>query len=79
MQIADEEILYVVGEMARLHQEREPGEVDRYSAMEILSDKYQRDHECCFCIMERMQCLVPMMVDDRMRDGPSRVSRKAVF
>ena len=57
MQIADEEILYVVEEMARLHQEREPGEVDWYSAMEILSDKYQQDHERCFCIMERCNAL----------------------
>lgn len=67
IQIDDEEIFYLVEEMSRLHQEREPGETDWYSAMALMADKYREDHERIFCIMERMQCLMPMLKDERMR------------
>ena len=67
MQIKDEEIFYLVEEMGRLHQELEPGEVDWYSAMAIMAEKSPDDHERIFCIMERMQCLMSLLKDERMR------------
>jgi hypothetical protein len=67
MQIAPEEITYLVQEMARRHQERPPGEVDFYTALAILADGYRQDHDRCFCIMERMRCLIALRADERMR------------
>ncbi len=69
MEIATEEVTYLVEEMARRHQEREPGEVDFYTAVAILAERYvgTRDHHRSFCLMERMRCLTDLLRDERMR------------
>lgn len=67
MDIADEEIFYLVEEMAQQHQERDPGEVDWHTAIGILAERYQQDHRRCFCIMERMWCFLPLLGDERMK------------
>ncbi len=67
LQVDAGEVLYLVQEMARLHQEREPGEVGIESAVAILADKYRDDYDRVHCIMERMRCLHHLLADDRMR------------
>jgi hypothetical protein len=66
MQIEPEEIVYLVTEMAKSHDEH--GEVDWYTQVGILADRYPRDSIRSFCIMERMQCLIRMTKDKRMKD-----------
>jgi hypothetical protein len=51
MQIAPEEITYLVQEMARRHQERPPGEVDFYTALAILADRYRVRSENSILLM----------------------------
>jgi hypothetical protein len=69
MEIATEEIAYLVDEMARQHQERKQGEVDFYTAVAILAERYRerQDHHRSFCVMERMRCLTDLLGDDRIR------------
>jgi hypothetical protein len=67
LEIATEEITYLVEEMARQHEQREQGEVNFYTAVAILAERYRQDHDRCFCVMERMRCLVEVMRDSRMR------------
>jgi hypothetical protein len=63
--IKPEEILYLVKEMARLHEEG--SEPDWYSMVFILSDRYKRRMSKVLPIVERMGCLVEIMKDERMR------------
>ena len=65
--ISTEEITYLVQEMARLHQERESREVDFYTAVAILAERYGDDHDRCYCVMERMRCLRSLVGDERMK------------
>ena len=69
MEVATEEITYLVEEMSRQHQEREPGEVDFYTAVAILAERYRdtQDHHRSFCVIERMRCLTDLLRDERMR------------
>jgi hypothetical protein len=69
MEITAEEIIYLVDEMARKHQERERGEVDFYTAIAILAERYRntQDHHRSFCVIERMRCLTDLLGDERMR------------
>jgi hypothetical protein len=68
MNIADEEILYLVEEMGRLHQERQAGDVGWYSAVGILADRYgTNSHSRCFCILQRMESFQALLGDERMR------------
>jgi hypothetical protein len=60
MQVAKEEITYLIAEMVRQHEEREPGEVDVYTSVAILAERYRDDHQRSFCIMERMRCLMAL-------------------
>jgi hypothetical protein len=63
--IKPEEILYLVKEMARLHEEG--SEPDWYSMVFILSNRYKRRTGKVLSIIERMGCLVEMTKDARMR------------
>jgi hypothetical protein len=67
LQVDVAEVLYLVREMARLHEEREPGEVGMESAVAILAEKYRDDLDRVHCIMERMRCLRRLLTDDRMK------------
>lgn len=68
MKVAPEEITYLVHQMALRHQERGPGEVDFYTAVAILAERYRdKEHDRPFCVMERMRCLTSLLSDDRMR------------
>jgi hypothetical protein len=69
MQIEPQEIMYLVEEMARLHDERGVGQVDSYTVVAILAERYRgtEAHGRSFCIMERMRCLNSLLPDDRMR------------
>lgn len=70
LKIEPEEIIYLVKEMSRLHNEGE--EPDWYMAVLILKDRYEAEDihvqaEKLFCITERMRCLLEMTKDKRMR------------
>lgn len=69
MEITTEEITHLVEEMARQHQDRRPGEVDFYTAVAILAERYRdsQDHHRSFCVLERMRCLNELLCDERMR------------
>lgn len=68
MQIAPEEITCLVQEMAQQHQERGPGEVDFYTAVAMLAERYRDgEHNRPFCVIERMRCLTVPITDNRMR------------
>jgi hypothetical protein len=67
IEVEPEEIFYLVQEMARLHQEREPGQVTIETAVIILADRYGDDLDRTHCIMERMRCLQHLFSDSRMR------------
>ena len=69
LETTTEEVTYLVEEMARRHQEREPGEVGFYTAVAILAEQYRGtgDHQRSFCVMERMRCLTDLLRDERMR------------
>ena len=69
MEVATEEITYLVEQMALQHQERGPGNVDFYTAVAILAERYRdtQDHDRSFCVMERMRCLNDLLADERMR------------
>jgi hypothetical protein len=58
MEVAPEEIIYLIQEMAQRHGERGPGEVDSYTAVAILPERYRgKEHGRSFCVMERMRCM----------------------
>lgn len=68
--VKPEEIVYLVKEMARLHEDGQ--EPDFYSALAILALRYKTAKgkpisQKPFCIMERLQCLTNLMKDERMR------------
>lgn len=65
MQIKPEEIVYLVKEMASRHDAN--GKADWYTQVGILADRYPNDSLRSFCLMERMQCLIGMMKDSRMK------------
>ena len=69
MRIETEDIIHLVQEMARLHDEgREEGRTpDMYSAVRILAERHQGDVGKPACIMQRMRCLEEVMKDSRMR------------
>ena len=82
--IEPDEILYLVKEMTKRHDEGH--EVSWSTQIGILADRYPRGNNRAFCIMERMQSLIEMMKDDRMRgwsmDGPDpkcNLTSEAVF
>ena len=77
MEVATEEITYLVEEMARQHQEREPGEVDFYTAVAILAERYRdtQDHHRSFCVIERMRCLTDLLRDERGLDDTGHRGR----
>jgi hypothetical protein len=88
MRIETEDILHLVQEMARPHDEgRERGRTpDMYSAVRILAERHRGDVGKPACIMQRMQCLEEVMKDSRMRgwsfDGPKegcKITSEAVF
>jgi hypothetical protein len=68
--VKPKEILSLVQEMSRLHEEGETP--DYYSALAILCQRYKGRKlrtriDKTFVIMERMQCLLKVMKDERMR------------
>lgn len=65
LSIEPEEILYLVQEMTRRRETS--NEVDWYTSLAILFDRYPCDGDRTFCINQRMECLLPMMADARMR------------
>lgn len=84
MQIEPEEIFYLVREMAKAHEER--GEASWYTQVAILADRYPKQSSRTFCIMERMQCLIGLKKDKRMRgwsmdtdDPKCDLTHEAVF
>jgi hypothetical protein len=65
IKITTAEILDLVKEMTRL---RENGEKpDWYTAVAILSNRYEKQTGKVFCITERMQCFAELSNDERMR------------
>jgi len=64
MEIAGEEIYYLIERMAEEHEERNPG---WYTAIAILSDRYPNDSSRTYCISERMRCLTKLVGDSRMK------------
>jgi hypothetical protein len=65
MQIEPEEITYLVKKMANCHDAN--GNADWYTQVGILADRYPGNSSRVFCLMERMQCLIGMMKDSRMK------------
>ncbi len=61
--IEPEEIVYLVTEMAKRHDEG----ADWYTQIAILADRYPMPSERPFAISERMECLLKMLKDERMR------------
>jgi hypothetical protein len=72
MEISPEEITDLVQEIAK---KRNGGiETDWHTMLGMLADRYRDDCDRAFCVHERMQCLINVMEDDRMRawtKGPS--------
>ena len=65
MVVDPEEITSLVHEMNLRNQEQD--EVDWFTCMAILFDRYPDDVPCTFCINERMQAFLPLMEDRRMQ------------
>jgi hypothetical protein len=68
VKIEPEEVSYLVKEMARLREQGE--EPDWYSAVFLLFERYKgRDDASTktLCIMERVQCMLQLLSDPRMR------------
>lgn len=63
--IEPEDIIYLVREMGKRREEG--NEVDFYTQIGILADKYSDGSDKPAVIMERMQCLIALMDEDRMR------------
>src|ERR1035437_2083370 len=61
--IEPKEIVYLVTEMAKRHDEG----ADWYTQIAILADPYPMPSERPFAISERMECLLEMLKDERMR------------
>jgi hypothetical protein len=68
MQIAPEEITYLVQELAQQHQERGSGEIDDFhTAVAILAERYRdREPNRPLCVIERVRCLAALITDNRM-------------
>jgi hypothetical protein len=88
MTIEPEDIVHLVQEMTRLHDEgRGEGRTpDMYSAIGILAERHRGDVGKPACIMQRMRCLEEVMKDSRMRgwsfNGPEegcKITSEAVF
>lgn len=84
MQIEPEEVFHLVEEMAKAHDE--DGETSWYTQVGILAERYPNDSVRCICIMERMQCLIALGKDKRMRgwsmdtdDPKCTLTHQAVF
>ena len=65
MVITPEEIFYVVEVLARQHRERD--DVDFYTMIGVLAERYQQDSRRSFCVMQRMRCTVELVQDKRMK------------
>jgi hypothetical protein len=65
MRVEPEEIIYLVEELAKLHEEGR--ESNWYSQVAILLDRYPKQASRAHCIMQRMHCLAALAKDDRMR------------
>jgi len=63
--IQPEEIIYLVQEMSKLH--NEGVKTDWYSSVGILAERHKGDRSRAVCISQRMMCLAKVMEDDRMR------------
>jgi RHS repeat-associated protein len=84
MVIEPDEITSLVREMNLRNQKQE--EVDWYTCMAILFDRYPGDVPRTFCINERMQAFLPLMEDKRIRGwtsvGPElgcNITNEAIF
>jgi hypothetical protein len=82
--IEPEEILHLVTEMTKQHDEGQ--EVNWCTQVGILADRYPRKSPKLFAITERMQCLIEVMKDPRMRgwtfevaDPNCLITNEAVF
>ena len=65
VRVEPQEIIDLVSEMNKLHEDGV--DVSLFSQIGILAEKYPHGSDKPFIIMERMQCLVALMEDDRMR------------
>jgi hypothetical protein len=65
MEIAPEEIVYLVEEMAKVHQER--GSATFYTSVAILAERYRNEPGRSFCVIERMRCLAALSSYGRMK------------
>jgi hypothetical protein len=84
LKIEPEEVLYLVKEMARHHDEN--GKADWYTQVAILADRYPHNPIHVLCIVERMQCLFGLTKDARMKgwamdtdDPKCNLTNEAVF
>jgi hypothetical protein len=78
------DILFLVEEMGRLHDEG--CETSWFTQIGILSELFPAHSDEPYCIMERMQCLIKLMGEDRMRgwtmktiDRTCTLTNRAVF
>jgi hypothetical protein len=83
-QIEPQEILHLVTEMTKRHGEGQ--EVNWYTQVGILADRFPGKSPKLFAISQRMQCLIEVMKDPRMRgwtfevaDPNCLITNEAVF
>lgn len=70
MVIEVEEIIYLVQELARRHQEEAPGTIDAFTEGSLIlsaSGRYRSQPGRAFCLLERMSALAHLSGDSRMR------------
>jgi hypothetical protein len=84
VKIDPEDILFLVEEMGRLHDER--CETSWFAPIGILYELFPDHSDEPYCIIERMQCLIKLMGEDRMRgwtmktiDPTCTLTNRAVF
>jgi hypothetical protein len=84
VQIEPEEILFLITEMAKSHDEGQG--TNWYTQVGILANRYPNQPERVVAIVERMKCLIDLFDDQRMRgwtlasrDPSCIITNEAVF